>query len=311
MSSWREALLGEKAMPQKARLPSDRGSGASGWLTTLGVLLLAGAGIWWGWQQYPQWFGQGDDVARLLAAADANLQARRPTSPADSNVWDMYRRVLELRPANPQAMAGMGRVITSYMELFDEAMEQDAFDEAADYLSRINELHPDSPMLERGQQRLAVAKQVQADRLAEMQRQAEEAVRLAEQERQLQVEEAVRLADQERRRQAELERKLAGCKFTSQEFFKRTTAQEVVDCARHGRGEISGRDKEDMTPLHLAALFKPSNQKVIVALLEAGANVSNLNKFGQTPLHYVAWRSSEPNIIADLAEAGADVNIPQ
>ena len=55
-----------------------------------------------------------------------------------------------------------------------------------DTWQRIGELHPDSPVLEEGEQRLATAKQARADRLAqqERQRQAEEAARQAELERQ-------------------------------------------------------------------------------------------------------------------------------
>ena len=126
------------------------------------------------------------EVARLLAAAEANLKARRLTSPAGDNAWDNYMRVLELVPAHPEAVAGTKRVIGSYMELFGAAVEKEDFDKAADYLLRIRVLHLDSPMLEEGEQRLEDAKQARADRLAEIerQRQAEEAARQTELERQ-------------------------------------------------------------------------------------------------------------------------------
>ena len=126
------------------------------------------------------------EVARLLAAAEADLKARRLTSPAGNNAWEKYQHVLRLSPAHPEAMAGMERVIYSYMELFGTAVEQEDFDKAAGYLAKISELHPDSPVLEEGEQSLAAAKQARADRLAEeeRQRQAEEAARQAELERQ-------------------------------------------------------------------------------------------------------------------------------
>ena len=127
-----------------------------------------------------------DEVTRLLAAAEANLAARRLTSPAWNNAWDNYQRVLELVPAHPDAIQGMEQVIESYMELFGTAVKQEAFDKAADYLAMIRELYPDSPVLEEGEGRLAVARQARAARLAEQerQRQAEEAARQAELERQ-------------------------------------------------------------------------------------------------------------------------------
>ena len=120
------------------------------------------------------------EVARLLAAAEADLKARRLTSPAGNNAWDRYQQVLGIDPANPDAIKGMERVIDRYMQLFAmAAVEKEDFDKAAGYLAKISELHPDSPVLEEGAQHLQEAKQARADRLAEQERQ-----RQAELERQ-------------------------------------------------------------------------------------------------------------------------------
>ena len=118
---------------------------------------------------------QEADVARLLAAAEADLKARRLTSPVGNNAWEKYQHVLSLSPAHPQAMAGMERVIESYMQLFGAEIETEDFDEAEGYLAKIRDLHPDSPILEEGEQRLIDARQARAERLAaqERQRQAE------------------------------------------------------------------------------------------------------------------------------------------
>ena len=125
-------------------------------------------------------------MARLLAAAEADLKARRLTSPVGNNAWEKYQEVLKLDSGNPEATAGMERVIGSYMELFGTAVEQEDFDKAAGYLAKIRELHPDSPVLEEGEQGLAAARQARANRLVEQerQRQTEEAERQAELERQ-------------------------------------------------------------------------------------------------------------------------------
>ena len=118
---------------------------------------------------------QEADVARLLAAAEADLKARRLTSPAGNNAWEKYQHVLSLSPAHPEAMAGMERVIESYMQLFGADVEKEAFDKAEGYLAKIRDLHPDSPVLQEGEQRLIDARQARADLLAaqERQRQAE------------------------------------------------------------------------------------------------------------------------------------------
>ena len=260
VAAWRQALAGgsrRKSPPKSVRKATTRqtrgtttertGIHWSSVALTLVIVALLGVGAWWGWQEYPELFGQGDgdtpavaeqevpvevpgvtpqeveteeigevvagaekpppsdkaaieqpvtkkpavsaeeaEVARLLTAAETNLKARRLTSPAWNNAWDNYQRVLELVPAHPDAIQGMEQVIESYMELFRTAVEQEAFDKAADYLATIRELYPDSPVLEEGEGRLAGAKQARLDRLAEQerQRQAEEAARQAELERQ-------------------------------------------------------------------------------------------------------------------------------
>ena len=111
------------------------------------------------------------EVARLLAAAEWDLKARRLTSPVGNNAWEKYQQVLGLSPAHPEAMAGMERVIGSYMELFGAAVEQEDFDQANSYLERIRGLHADSPSLLTGERQLEDAKQVRVDRLAEQERQ--------------------------------------------------------------------------------------------------------------------------------------------
>lgn len=251
---WRSALLGDEAIPepvstetpaqtQSATTPGKTQKTVTRWLLATGVLLLIGAGAWWGWQAYPELFGQSagetpavtgqatpaatpketatqqteeavarlevlpppdnveaeqpatkepelspedTEIARLLTAAEADVKARRLTSPAGNNAWDRYQQVLGIDPANPDAITGMERVISSYMELFGSAVEQEDFDKATNYLATIRALHPDSPILEEGERSLAAARQARTDRLAEeeRQRQAEEAARQAELERQ-------------------------------------------------------------------------------------------------------------------------------
>ena len=117
-----------------------------------------------------------DEVTRLLAAAEADFKARRLTRPTGNNAWDRYLRVLELDPANPDAIRGMERVIESYGELFAGAVEGEDFDKAAGYLASIRDLNPDSPVLEQGEQRLQDARQARENRLAEQERQRQAAL---------------------------------------------------------------------------------------------------------------------------------------
>ena len=259
VDAWRQALAGggrRKSSPKSVRkvttrqtrstTPEHTGMRWSSVALTLVIVALLGVGGWWGWQTYPELFGQGAgdtpvvtepetpkdmpsetpqetetgetgeaiagtedtlptdkaaleqpaskepalspeeaEVTRLLAAAEADLKARRLTSPAGNNAWEKYQQVLGLSPAHPEAMAGMEQVIESYMELFGTAVEQEEFEQAESYLERIRDLHPDAPSLLTGNKQLEDARQARADRLAEQarQRQAEEAARQAAEEK--------------------------------------------------------------------------------------------------------------------------------
>ena len=242
VDAWREALAGggrRKGPAKSVRKTATKttrgktteraGTSRSTRALTLVIIAMLGAGAWWAWQHYPDWFGQAlvdtplaperaaqtdevaappdttqtgemiagtndtpapdkaeaeqpiskepalspqeAEVARLLAAAEADLKARRLTSPVGNNAWDNYQRVLGLVPAHPEAVRGMERVIDNYMELFRAEVEKEDFDKAEGYLAKIHELHPDSPVLEEGEQRLQDARQARKNRLAEQERQ--------------------------------------------------------------------------------------------------------------------------------------------
>jgi ankyrin repeat protein len=71
-------------------------------------------------------------------------------------------------------------------------------------------------------------------------------------------------------------------------------------------GEDPGlQDKDGFTPLHFAA--QEGNVDVAKVLLERGAPVDAVNKFGNTPLFTAVFDSrGEGNLIALLRSAGAD-----
>jgi ankyrin repeat protein len=71
---------------------------------------------------------------------------------------------------------------------------------------------------------------------------------------------------------------------------------------------INARDKDGSTPLH-CAVWK-GHEQVVVALLEAGADVNAHNEndhWGTTPLHAAA-HANQAAIAQLLIEHGADVN---
>ncbi|GIX35406.1 MAG: hypothetical protein KatS3mg126_1185 [Lysobacteraceae bacterium] len=58
-----------------------------------------------------------DPVAQLLALAAANIRAQRYTTPPVTNALDRYRLVLQIEPGNKDALQGIARVASIYLDL--------------------------------------------------------------------------------------------------------------------------------------------------------------------------------------------------
>lgn len=69
---------------------------------------------------------------------------------------------------------------------------------------------------------------------------------------------------------------------------------------------VSLRNENRQTPLHLAIMNKADWLAEI--LIEAGADVNAVNKYGDTPLHY-AVRNENLDAVKKLVEKGADINV--
>ena len=159
----------DTAHPAQGGAPPRSGWRGAG-MALAAVVVVVALGVWQGWRmdrgaletgtqqagttaqtqaesQAPDTEAPGPDealadaeVTRLLAAAEADLAARRLTRPVGNNAWEKYQQVLSLSPAHPAGMAGMARVIESYLALFDEALAQGELDKAAAYLETIKEV---------------------------------------------------------------------------------------------------------------------------------------------------------------------------
>ena len=273
------------------------------------------------------------EVARLLAAAEADLKARRLTSPAGNNAWDRYQQVLGIDPANPDAISGMERVIERYMELFGSAVVQEDFGQAESYLARIRDLHPDSPSLLSGRRQLDDARQARADRLAEQerQRQAEEAARQVALERQriaqaieehwtafeaaLEVEDLDEAADilarvrdlnPEAQGVAVREQRLAGAR---QSVLERDYAGEMVDIpgGTFRMGDLSGEGDDDERPVHTVTVpaFRMGKYEVTFAQWDACVADGGCGGYrpddegwgrGNRPVINVSWEDAQSYI---------------
>ena len=207
-----------------------------------------------------------DEVSRLLAAAEADLTARRLTSPAGSNAWDRYRRVLELDPANAAAVKGMEMVIEGYRELFAAALGQEDFEKAAAYLAKVGELHPDSPVLEEGEWSLAAARQARAERLAE----------------------------QERQRRAEAEHRRQEAEAKARQYAGEMLA---IPAGSFRMGDLSGEGDDDEKPVHSVTIPAFKLGKYEVTFAQWDACVADGGCFGDPPSDWGWGRGNRPVIM--------------
>ena len=132
----------------------------------------------------------------LLSGAEEDLSRDRLTSPSGANAWEKYQAVLALEPGHKIASAGLDSIIGRYVSKFDASLLGKDFSEAAGYVSRIQSVYADAPVLSDLSDRLSVARE------AERQHQADEAERArlaAEAERLRQV-----AAEAERIRQSKI-----------------------------------------------------------------------------------------------------------
>lgn len=67
--------------------------------------------------------GTDKEIQQLLLEAELAMIGERLTSPAEDNAYDRYRRVLELIPEHPQALAGINQVVAVYLELAGEYLD--------------------------------------------------------------------------------------------------------------------------------------------------------------------------------------------
>ena len=89
-------------------------------------------------------------------------------------------------------------------------------------------------------------------------------------------------------------------------FFDSWSIGGIEDCLGRGLDPLA-RDDDGRTPLHYAA-WHSASPGIVAALADAGADPDARDYDGRTPLHYAAEYSDSPGIVAELAAAGASPN---
>ncbi len=103
-------------------------------------------------------------ISDLLSAATEDMSRDRLTSPAGANAWEKYQAVLALEPGHKIASAGLDRIIDRYVSKFEASLRSKDFAEAEGYVSRIQSVYADAPMLSELADRLSVAQEADRQR---------------------------------------------------------------------------------------------------------------------------------------------------
>ncbi|WP_352413550.1 ankyrin repeat domain-containing protein, partial [Thermus sp.] len=96
-----------------------------------------------------------------------------------------------------------------------------------------------------------------------------------------------------------------------EKFWKTATPADVEQAIQQG-AKVDARDKDDQTPLHLAAAFSQSPEvlSVLVAAIKESAfffRVDTTDRTGRTPLHLAAANNPNPKVLEALLELGANL----
>ena len=105
-------------------------------------------------------------VSGLLSGAAEDLARDRLTSPSRANAWEKYQAVLSLEPGHKIASAGLDSIIGRYVSKFDASLGRREFAEAEVYVSRIQSVYADAPVLSDLEDRLSSAREAERQRQA-------------------------------------------------------------------------------------------------------------------------------------------------
>ena len=100
-------------------------------------------------------------VSGLLSGAAEDLARDRLTSPSRANAWEKYQAVLSLEPGHKIASAGLDSIIGRYVSKFDASLGRREFAEAEGYVSRIQSVYADAPVLSELENRLSGAREAE------------------------------------------------------------------------------------------------------------------------------------------------------
>ena len=91
----------------------------------------------------------GAEIAGLLRHADDALNADRLLLPESTSAYSYLKRVLDSDPGNPQALAGIARIVDRYAALASEAIGAEDYDRAERFVARGMRVQASNPAIKR------------------------------------------------------------------------------------------------------------------------------------------------------------------
>lgn len=257
----------------------------------------------------------GQDVTALLHEAEALVAARKYTTPPEANALAVYRQVMQLAPNHPQAVQGLERIRTQYMQWGSAAEGRQHWSKANYYYGLALTVDPTFGEALAATQRVAASRQVlrkQAAReVAAERRVATEALST----RGVEISEQA-LFDYAEKGDTELVGLLlsAGVPADRRQSGGWTA---LMYASIHGHAQIvrlliqqgasPDLKNEDGTTALIAAASN-GHLEAVRELLDNGANIDARNNDGWTPLMYAAW-NGQIRIVEELIARHANVDI--
>lgn len=121
---------------------------------------------------------KSERIKTLLAAADADRQATRLTTPPGNNAFEHYHEVLRLDPNNESAAKGLERIAERYLQIAEIAIANRQLDNAKADLNKAESIYPKMDDIVRVRQQLKEAIVAQKAQLQDQRQQQSEVDRL-------------------------------------------------------------------------------------------------------------------------------------
>ena len=106
----------------------------------------------------------GARITALLAAARADLEAQRLTTPADQNAYDKFHEVLRLEPDNAEAKRGVIGISDRYLALGYRELDRGDLKRAESFIAKAEALTPRRPATATAREMLAMKREALAAR---------------------------------------------------------------------------------------------------------------------------------------------------